>query len=186
VTDPARSVDVAIRPERPGEESAVRDLVSRSFGAAVVGDVVDGLRASWAWVDGLSFVAEKDGELVGHVLFSKAWLDAPERLVEVLVLSPLCVAPEHQGGGIGDRLVRAGLSGLKARPEPAVFLEGSPTYYARFGFRPGGELGFRRPSLRIPEAAFQVVLRSTYEPWMTGTLVYPEVFWALDCVGLRD
>jgi putative acetyltransferase len=30
------------------------------------------------------------------------------------------------------------------------------------------------------------VLRSTYEPWMTGTLVYPEVFWALDCVGLRD
>jgi putative acetyltransferase len=186
VTGSAAATEAAIRSERSGEAAAVRELVVRSFGAAVVGDVVDRLRESWAWVDGLSFVAEKDGELVGHLLFSKAWLDAPQRLVEVLVLSPLCVAPEHQGGGIGDRLVRAGLSGLQDRPEPAVFLEGSPTYYPRFGFRPAGELGFRRPSLRIPEAAFQVVLRSTYEPWMTGTLVYPEVFWALDCVGLRD
>jgi putative acetyltransferase len=67
-----------------------------------------------------------------------------------------------------------------------VFLEGSPRYYPRFGFRPAGDLGFRRPSLRIPQPAFQVVLRPSYEPWMTGTLVYPEVFWALDCVGLRE
>jgi hypothetical protein len=36
---------------------------------------------------------------------------------------------------------------------PAVFLEGSAGYYPRFGFEPGEPLGFRKPSLRIPDAA---------------------------------
>jgi len=75
---------------------------------------------------------------------------------------------------------------VKARHEPLVFLEGSPIFYARFGFKAAGPLGFRRPSLRIPEPAFQVVSLPGYEPWMTGTLVYSRVFWDLDCVGLRD
>jgi hypothetical protein len=53
-------------------------------------------------------------------------------------------------------------------------LEGSPTYYPRLGFRAGAELGFRKPSLRIPDAAFQVMPLGAYEPWMTCTLVYAE------------
>jgi putative acetyltransferase len=46
-------------------------------------------------------------------------------------------------------------------------------------------VGFRRPSLRIPEVAFQAVLLPAHEPWMTGTFVYPDVFWRHDAVGLR-
>lgn len=69
---------------------------------------------------------------------------------------------------------------------PLVFLEGAPDYYSRFGFEPGGELGFRNPSLRISDAAFQALRLPAYEPWMTGTLVYSEIFWRHDAVGLRD
>ncbi|MBB3676435.1 hypothetical protein [Modestobacter versicolor] len=68
---------------------------------------------------------------------------------------------------------------------PAVFLEGDPAYYGRLGFVAGAGLGFRRPSLRIPEPAFQAVLLPAHEPWMTGTFVYPDVFWRHDAVGLR-
>jgi putative acetyltransferase len=46
--------------------------------------------------------------------------------------------------------------------------------------------GFRKPSLRIPDDAFQVAALAAYEPWMTGTLVYSATFWVHDCVGLRD
>jgi putative acetyltransferase len=67
-----------------------------------------------------------------------------------------------------------------------VFLEGPPDYYGRFGFRAGGGLGFRKPSLRIPDDAFQALPLPSYEPWMTGTLVYSHVFWEHDAVGLRD
>jgi putative acetyltransferase len=130
-------------------------------------------------------VAEDDGEIVGHIMFTASLLDAPERLVTVQVLSPVGVVPARQGRGVGTALIRHGLALLEERGVPLVFLEGSPAYYARFGFRPGAEDGFRKPSLRIPDAAFQVLRLPAYERWMTGTLVYAEAFWRHDVVGLR-
>ena len=82
--------------------------------------------------------------------------------------------------------MRAGLQEMTARDVPVVFLEGDPAYYRRLGFVAGADHGFRRPSLRIPGPAFQVVLLPAYEPWMTGTHVYAEAFWRHDAVGLRD
>ena len=178
---------VVCRAERPGEEATVRAVVADAFVAEpVVADLVEGLRASPDWIGGLSLVAEAEGHVVAHILFSRALLDAPRRLVPVLVLGPVGVARAHQRRGIGSALVRHGLELVKQRPEPLVFLEGDPAYYSRFGFEPGGRLGFRRPSLRIPEYGFQVLKLPAYQPWMTGTLVYSRVFWDLDCVGLRD
>ena len=59
-------------------------------------------------------------------------------------------------------------------------------YYGRVGFRAGASGGFLAPSSRIPPAAFQFVALPSYEPWMTGALVYPDVFWEHDAVGLRE
>jgi putative acetyltransferase len=177
---------LVLRPERPDEVADVDTLVIATFEDEKLRGLLRDLRDSDAWIDGLSFVAERDGELVGHVLFTRSLLDAPRRLVDVLVLSPLAVRADAQGQGIGSALVRHGVEQLQTRPEPLVVLEGSPRYYPRFGFVPGGELGFRRPSLRIPEPAFQVKTLPAYEDWMTGALVYAEAFWRNDCVGLRD
>jgi putative acetyltransferase len=160
-------------------------VVAAAFGEEPVADLLDALRESDAWRD-LSFVAEDNGEVVGHVSFTRGWLDASRRLVEVLVLSPLSVRPDRQRNGVGAALVRASLERLEAREEPLVFLEGSPAYYPRLGFVPGSTLGLTAPSTRIPALAFQVVTLPTYEPWMRGALVYPDVFWRHDSVGLRD
>jgi putative acetyltransferase len=178
---------VTCRRARPGEGRAIRRVVLAAFGPGeqVVADLVEALRLSPSGVDDLSFVAELDSELVGYVLFTRSLLDAPRRLVDVLALSPLGGDPQHQHRGIGPALVRHARAALVPRPAPLVLLAGSPSYYSRLGFNPAGELGFRKPSLRIPDAAFQVRMASTYEPWMTGTLVYAEPFWRLDCVGLR-
>lgn len=168
----------------------MRDLHLLAFGGgdhgAVVADLVDSLRSMITPTDGLSLVAELDGQLVGNVMFTRSLLDAPRRLVEVQVLSPLAVLPEQHRRGIGSALVRQGLQTLAERAVPLVFLEGDPGYYSRLGFVPGGDQGFRKPSLRIPDGAFQVVKLPAYEPWMTGTLVYAEPFWRHDAVGLRD
>ena len=164
----------------------MREVIVRAFGehGAVVADLVDSLRGSNAWEE-LSFVAEVRGELIGHVMFTRSLLDAARRLLGVQVLSPLGVVPEHQRSGVGSRLVRHGLDRLVARGDPLVFLEGSPAYYARFGFLTASSQGFRSPSLRIPDVAFQVLKLPAYETWMSGTLVYAEPFWRHDCVGLR-
>ena len=174
-----------LRSETAADVPATREVVAAAFGEEPVADLLDALRESDAWRD-LSFVAEENGEVVGHVSFTRGWLDAPRRLVEVLVLSPLSVRPDRQRNGVGAALVRASLERLEAREEPLVFLEGSPAYYPRLGFVPGSTLGLTAPSTRIPAPAFQVVTLPTYEPWMRGALVYPDVFWRQDAVGLRD
>ncbi|WP_347587338.1 N-acetyltransferase [Acrocarpospora sp. B8E8] len=177
-----------LREERPGDVDAVRDVHLRAFGdhGGVVADLVETLRDGIGSGGGFALVAEDAGEVVGHVAFTRSLLDAPRRLVDVRVLSPLGVLPERQGQGVGSALVRAGLATLGRGEIPLLFLEGDPGYYSRFGFTPGAELGFRKPSLRIPDAAFQVIRLPAYEPWMTGTLVYSEPFWRHDAVGLRD
>ena len=178
-----------IRAEDPGDADevvAVRRVVSSAFGGEHVAGLLDGLRESVAWLD-LCFVAEDAGEIVGMVCYSRAWLDAPARLVEVLVLSPLAVRPEHQRTGLGTELVRDTMDRLSDRDEPLVFLEGDPGYYSRLGFVAGEGLGFTSPSVRIPTPAFQVGSLPGYDPeQMTGALVYPDVFWRHDAVGLRD
>lgn len=180
------NTELELRAERDTDRPAVRDVLTEAFGGhgEVVADLVDSLRQSSAW-EGLSFVAEDRGELVGHVMFTRSLLDAPRRLLGVQVLSPLAVVPTHRRRGLGGRLVRHGLDVLTARSDPLVFLEGPPRYYARFGFMRASQHDFRSPSLRIPDPAFQVLKLPSHEPWMTGTLVYAEPFWHHDCVGLR-
>ncbi|TCC37600.1 GNAT family N-acetyltransferase [Kribbella speibonae] len=177
-----------LREERPSDRQAVRDTHLQAFGdhGPVVADLVDSLRDTIAPDGGLSLVAEQDGLVVGHVMFTRSLLDADRRLVDVQVLSPLGVLPEFHRRGIGSALVQHGLTALAERAVPLVFLEGDPGYYSRFGFEPAGGLGFRKPSLRIPDGAFQVVRLPGHEPWMTGTLVYAEPFWRHDSVGLRS
>ena len=130
-------------------------------------------------------MSERDGQVVAHAMFSSGLLDAPSRLVNVQILSPLGVRPDSQRQGIGSALIERGLAILSSREVPAVFLEGDPRYYGRFGFEQGEARGFRKPSLRIPEAGFQVMILPAHQPWMTGTLVYPDAFWRHDLVGLR-
>lgn len=171
---------------RRGEYPAVRSLQVDAFGGdEQIGALLDLLRASWAWEQQLSFVSTVDGELAAHALYSHAFVDAEQTLVDVLVLGPVGVHPDHQRRGIGSGLIAESLRLVATRPEPLVFVEGDPRYYGRFGFRAAGELGFRRPSRRIPPAAFQVYRLAGDEPWMRGTLVYPDAFWRADAVGLR-
>ena len=172
---------------RDEEFDAVRQLEVAAFGDdESIGVLLDALRASWTWEPDLSFVAERDGELCAHVSFTRAILDAPDQLRDVLVLSPVGVRPDVQHRGIGTTMITQALATVAAtRSEPAVFLEGSPRFYPRFGFESACAIGFRRPSLRTPELAFQVFRLPTFDASLRGTLVYPDAFWRTDSVGLR-
>jgi putative acetyltransferase len=180
------SVELVIRQERADDHEAVREVHTHAFGDGErVPSLVDALRATQSSLTPLSLVATVGARVVGHVMLSACRLDALPRLVDVLSLSPLGVLPEFQRQGIGTRLVAHALAGADSRGVPLVFLEGSPHYYGKHGFADATKLGFRPPTLRYPPGAFQVAKLSSYEKWMTGTFVYSEVFWALDCVGLR-
>ncbi|MEJ7651303.1 MAG: N-acetyltransferase [Nakamurella sp.] len=182
---------VTLRRETPDDVEVVAAVVGTAFGPEepAVPQLVTALRPFSRFGDdagALSIVAEVDGAVVGHVLLSLSRLDTWERLIDVLVLSPLAVLPEHQERGIGSSLVAAAIALATEVGAPALFLEGSPTFYGARGFSAAEPLGFRRPSRRIPRPAFQVAVLPAHEGWMTGPLVYAHPFWDLDCVGLRD
>ncbi len=185
-----RADGLEVRPAQETDRTSVRRVVEAAFGeegpshGAQVGDLVEALHAARR-VE-LSLVAELGGAVVGHVQLNHSWVDAREALVDVLVLSPLSVDPARQRTGVGTTLVAAALEAARDSGSPAVFLEGSPAYYGARGFTRGSEHGFERPSVRIPDPAFQVALMPGHEEWMTGRLVYCDPFWAHDCVGLRD
>jgi putative acetyltransferase len=177
---------LVIRPEVAGDREAVRRVHARAFGDGDrVPGLVDALRAARAALAPLALVAAVGDRVVGHVMLSACRLDALPRLVDVMSLSPLGVLPEFQRRGIGTRLVARALAEADALAVPLVFLEGSPRYYGRRGFADATAAGFRPPTLRYPPGTFQVAELSSYEDWMTGTFVYSDTFWALDCVGLR-
>ena len=92
----------------------------------------------------LSLIAEEDGVVLGHVLFSAVSLE-PVVLQRAALLAPLAVLPDHQQQGIGSRLVEEGLAQLRAAGVSIVFTLGHPDYYPRFGFLPAGIRGFTAP-----------------------------------------
>lgn len=82
----------------------------------------------------LSLVAEEEGRLVGHVMFSEAVIRTGGGEVGALALGPVGVIPERQGRGVGSALIREGLDRCAREGHRIVVLLGHPGYYPRFGF----------------------------------------------------
>jgi len=115
-------------------------------------DLVEALRKAGKVV--LSLVAEVDGRVVGHALFTHVSLGGPYPASTALGLGPLAVLPGFQGQGVGSALVRAGLDACREAGFTSVFLLGAPAYYSRFGFLPARDFGVHFQNDRD---AFQVV-----------------------------
>ncbi|HEY2310614.1 MAG TPA: N-acetyltransferase [Gaiellaceae bacterium] len=132
------------------------------------------LRKSEWYEPDLSFVAEEDGVLVGHVMNTWNWLEGGSPCV--LQLSPLGVLPEHQARGHGSALVRASLDAVSGRGEPVLLVEGNPKYYGRFGFVRADELGLLPPPEALYDWAFQVAVLDDHAALPQGQVVYSEPF----------
>lgn len=161
-------MSVAIRPERPGDEAAIHRVTARAFAPVKHSDgsepqIVDGLRQDGDLA--LSLVAEKSGQIIGHVAFSAVTIS--DGATGWFGLGPVSAWPEFQGQGIGGALIRRGIEIMSERGAAGIVLLGSPEYYARFGFRHDSQLAYPGP----PAEYFQCLL-------LEGELPHGEVKYA--------
>lgn len=162
-----------IRPEAHGDKSGVRQVNEAAFPTMAEAYLVDTLREQVRPI--ISLVAEEQGAVVGHILFSPVILsDHPE--LKIMGLAPMAVMPEHQNRGIGSALVRAGLEACEQLGFGAVVVLGHPRYYPRFGFQPSSHFGIGC-EYEVPEDVFMVKeLHDGYLRGATGIVRFHEAF----------
>jgi putative acetyltransferase len=154
------------RSEYPGDKDSLFDLHRSAFGGEAEGKLVNDLRQSGHTA--ISLVAEADGKIAGHVLFSK--LSAPMR---ALALAPVAVHPDSQKHGIGSALIRCGLGIAQQEGWSAVFVLGDPYFYTRFGFNADAAKGYNGP---YTGEHFMILPFASKNIPNTGRIVYPEAF----------
>ncbi len=112
----------------------------------------------------MSLVAEKDGEIVGHVAFSPVEIHG--QAVNWYGLGPVAVRPDKQRQGIGGRLIEAGLDQIKTRGAAGCVVLG-----ARFGFKAD-------PALYFPGVPAEYFQRLDFgDDTRQGVVVYHSAFY---------
>ena len=160
------------RPETADDVSAIRQVNLAAFPTVEEANLVEALRASDAWIEGLSIVIEDpEGTVVGHALLTRCYVDG----APALAMAPCAVQPHVQRSGAGSAAIRAGLEAARARGENLVLVLGHAEYYPRFGFTPASAIGIRA-SFDVPDEAMMALPLDPGAETPRGTIVYPAPF----------
>lgn len=166
--------DMVIREEGPADIEAITEVTVEAFKTLDISSnteqfIVLALRAANALA--ISLVTEIDGQVVGHIAFSR--VDISDGSEDWYGLGPVSVSPDLHGQGIGSALINEGLERLKRLCAKGCCLVGYPEYYERFGFKniPGLVVD------RVPDYA--VLCLPFFNQMPQGTVTFHAAFAAI-------
>ena len=145
-------MNLILRLETPDDYYAVEEMTRETFWRFWEEDeerticnehmLVHKLRDVESLVPELNVVAELDGKIVGHVIYTKSWIETADgKVYETLTFGPLTVMPEYQSRGIGRALLMYTFEEAKRLGHRAVLIFGHPDYYTRVGFKYAADFG---------------------------------------------
>lgn len=115
------------------EPQAVEALLDAAFGADRFGRTAYRIRSGVAAVDNLSFALVDENGLVGSIqCWPVAHVDAAGTATPLVMVGPVAVQPDVQGGGHGRRLMDAMLDAARSKADGGLMMIGDPEYYGRF------------------------------------------------------
>ena len=163
-----------IRLEQESDRQQIRTINTSAFDTSAEANLVDILRRSD--VPLISLVAEENGQLIGHILFSPVSLQGQTPATAIAGLGPMAVLPNWQGQGVGSRLVSAGLKYCAEAGYDVVVVLGHPDYYPRFGFVPASRFNIKS-EYEVPDEVFMLKeLKPSALTGIEGVIQYHEAF----------
>lgn len=152
----------------------IRDVNDAAFGGTDESQLIDRLVADGEVL--LSLVAVEDGEIIGHILFSRLEITSLDNDTHLRAasLAPMSVAPTHQRLGIGSELVRQGIEKCKELDLDALVVLGHADYYPRFGFSAYDAKCLKSP-FSGPNLMVLPLIQGVFNDF-TGIVIYPDAF----------
>lgn len=173
---------INIRKETPEDYAWVIELTEKAFEELEISDhnegkLVDKLRKAPTFIEELSLVAELNGQVVGHILFTPIRIENGQKKFESLVLAPVSVLPEFQKMGIGGQLILAGHQKAVELGFQSAILLGHPEYYPRFGYKPASTWGIKTHyELPSDDVFMAVELSEGALTNVSGMVIFPPEF----------
>jgi predicted N-acetyltransferase YhbS len=130
------------RLEETADEAAIETLHDLAMGPGRFARAAFRLREGVPHDPALSFVALRDGRLVGTVRLTPILIGSRP----AMLLGPLAVLPEFKGQGAGKALVRMALERAKEMGHAVVLLVGDEPYYGPLGFERVGPGAIAMPA----------------------------------------
>jgi predicted N-acetyltransferase YhbS len=132
--------NIIIRQETPADYRAVEELTREAFWnvykpGADEHYFVHMMREHPDFIPELAFVLEMGGEIVGNIMYTKAWLeDECGNRKEILSFGPLCVAPKYQRMKLGKLLIEHSFAKAREMGYDVNINFGNPGNYVSRGF----------------------------------------------------
>ena len=160
-----------IRYAAAGDHPAIAAVTEAAFGRPDEARLVERLRADEDMM--FELVAEAEGDVVGHIAFSRLWADRDDLYA---ALAPMSVTPQRQRSGLGSALVRRGLECAPQFGAVGVIVLGHPEFYPRFGFSAAAAAQIEAPYRGLPAFMALALVDGAFEAPLS--VAYPDAFSA--------
>jgi len=125
----------------------------------------------------LNFVAEFERRIVGHIIYSHAYILQPDGLkVSVLNFGPVSVCPKLQGIGIGSALIKHSIEQAKRLGHGAILFFGHAEYYPRFGFVESKKFGITDCNGKNYPSFMAMELKANFLENVTGRFIEADIY----------
>lgn len=149
-------MDIIIRPEREEDYLAAEHVAREAFWNLHVPGcdehyLLHTMRKHPDYLADLSFVAEKDGQVIGGIYYTKSHvLDADGKQHDTITFGPVCVLPAFQRQGVGKKLIEYSRDIAASKGYRAIIIYGHPSNYCIRGFRGSKKFGITNPEGEYP------------------------------------
>ena len=175
--------NINFRNETPHDYCAIEHMTREAFWnvyrpGCLEHYVLHVLRDDPAFVPELDIVMEKDGKIIGHVMYMRSAIEADDgRTIPIMTFGPISIDPRHKRQGYGKLLLEYSIQQARELGAGALAITGNIDFYGKSGFVVSKNRGIRYAD--DPEADYFLIaeLKPGFLDGITGAYRDPQGYF---------